>query len=107
VAESQRFTRGSSLAWSVVWHLDGEAAAKAAEAKLAEQPFVEAFVAGLGGGTPAVDGRHAVVPGPPPIHLDLVPLRRGRLVSLLVVASSPEPFPELDATAARVRDRLA
>lgn len=108
-AESQRFTRGNALAWSVVWVLDGEADAKAAEAKLHEQAFVERFLADLGGTRTGavVDGRHAVLPGPPPIHLDLVPLRHGATVSLLVLADSPEPFDGVDAVARRVVNRVA
>lgn len=105
-AESRRFTRGNALAWSVVWVLDGESQAKAAEARLHEQSFVEGFLAGLGGTDPVVGGRHAVVPGPPPIHLDLVPLRSGSVLSLLVLADSPGPFDGVDAVADRVRRRL-
>jgi len=91
------------MAWSVVWVLDGEADAKAAEAKLAEQAFVERF---LGGFDVTVDGRHAVVPGPPPIHLDLLPIRAGRTVALLVLGDSPAPFPDATDVAERLRRRL-
>jgi hypothetical protein len=92
------------MAWSVVWILDAEAAAKAAEAKLAEQAFVERFLAGF---DVTVDGRHAVVPGPPPVHLDLLPLRAGRTVALLVLGDSPAPFRDAAAVAGRLRRRLA
>jgi hypothetical protein len=100
-AESPRFTRGDAMAWSVVWHLDSEAAAKAAEAKLAEQAFVERFLAGTGAD---VTGRHAVLAGR--VHLDLLPLRRGTTLALLVLGDSPDPFPDADSVAARLRSRL-
>lgn len=106
-AESARFTRGTSLAWSAVWRLDSEAAAALARQRLGEPSFVEIFLTSLGGGDPVVEGSHATLPGPPPVHVDLVPSRAGLTVSLLVLASSPEPFPDADATAERLRNRLA
>jgi hypothetical protein len=121
-AESDRFTRASALAWSTTWVLRDPAAAETALARLSDPGFVECFVRAVAAD---VDPEHGAAEllghvrdgtrtrltaagpeGTLTIHLDLLALREDRAVALLVLADTPDPLPDGDAVAARVRARL-
>ncbi|MGH9182237.1 MAG: hypothetical protein ACRDZ9_00155 [Acidimicrobiales bacterium] len=136
-ATSPRFSRGDELAYSVAWVLSSEEAAQAGFDRLSDRRFVSCFVdaaaaevdpdqgaatllghlatplehmEGLDRGAAHQARLTAATPeGVLAIHLDLVALRRGRGVSLLILADSPDPVaPALvRVVAERLSTRLA
>lgn len=122
-AESDRFVRDSALAWSTTWVLTSPAAAEVALARLSDPGFVACFVDAVVADVDpeqgaaellghVQDGSRARLTAAAPdglvvIHLDLLALREGSAVALLVLADSPDPLADGAAVAARVRARLA
>ncbi|HSH23244.1 MAG TPA: hypothetical protein VK975_04195 [Acidimicrobiales bacterium] len=136
-AESDRFTRHNTLAYSVAWVLASDAAAEIAFATLAHERFATAFVAGMAaevdpGKCAATLLGHVAVPvggidsagrsaahqarltaadaeGVLPIHLELLALAEERAVTLVILADSPDPMDgdDVRTVAERVARRLA
>jgi HAMP domain-containing protein len=134
-ATSPRFTRGASVAWSIVWLLDEVEAAQQAFSRLADEAFATAFVtsamsfdtedssammlgrdrvptAPVGGLDLAVRHQTRLTAGDASglvvVHLDLLALCGGRAACLIILGQSPEPVPsaEVERLARRVSDRL-
>jgi hypothetical protein len=139
-ADSDRFTRGDALAYSVVWVLGDVAAAGDAFAALAAEPFASCFADAVaadvdpeGGRAELLGAAHDPVGpvdlglddargalhrarlvaggggGTLAIHLDVLALQHGRLVTVVFLADSPDPMAAADlaAVASRVAHRLA
>ena len=122
-AASDRFVRASALAWSTTWVMTTPAAAEVALARLSDPAFVECFVGAVAADVDPErgaaellghvrDGTRTRLTAAGPdglvtIHLDLLALREDRAVALLVLADTPDPLPDSDAVAARLRARLA
>jgi len=126
-AESDRFTRGQALAYSIAWILSSDAAAQIAFATLAHERFASAFVAGMAAEVDTGEGAatllgHVAAPvggleapgraaahqarltaadsdGVLPIHLELLALQEERAVTLIILADSPAPMASADVQA--------